>query len=293
MPTKIEWTDETWNPVTGCTKISKGCKNCYAAKMARRLAGRHGYPKAPHHFDVTLHPSRLSQPTKWKKSKKIFVCSMSDLFHPKIPFDFVDKVMDVVATNPRHTFLVLTKRPKRMFDYFYGENVLDYRGPCMNLWLGVTVENQKAADERIPWLLRTPAAVRFLSCEPLLELIDLQKWLCPYPDCGNVAEDGTCASSLNPTPECHIASCPMTDIQGISWVITGGESGTDARPMHPDWARSLRDQCQASSTAFFFKQWGDIVYISDDPQEKLIVRIGKKRAGHLLDGRAWQEFPNE
>ena len=171
MPTKIEWCEESWNPVTGCTKISTGCKNCYAEKMAKRLAGRFDYP-ADDPFKVTIHPNKLNQPLKWKKSRKIFVCSMGDLFHKDVPFDYIVEVLKIVDNGTRHTFLILTKRPERMREFFndYFSGFCNSFGPTLrNLWLGVSVENQQTADERIPILLRIPAAVRFVSVEPSVE----------------------------------------------------------------------------------------------------------------------------
>lgn len=273
--TKIEWADKVWNPVTGCTKISEGCRNCYAERMAKRLAGRCGYPKE-NPFAVTLHPDRLEEPLHWKKPSRIFVCSMGDLFHEEVPLKFIAEVFNTMVAwrcpkhyrhdededgcfneDPGHTYLILTKRPKRMKRVMEKE-LSEYVGECWggntplalefevgswppdNLWLGVSVENQKTADERIPLLLQTPAVKRFVSYEPALGPIDFAPW-----------------------------------IKQIDWLIMGGESGPGARPMHPDWARSTRDQCKAASVPFFFKQWG----------------LGKKAAGCLLDGREWKETP--
>jgi protein gp37 len=222
--TKIEWTDKTWNPVTGCTKISPGCKNCYAERMSKRLAGRYGYPEAPNNFNVTLHHDKIPQPYLWKNPKMIFTCSMSDLGHESIPEEYVRKILNVIAFNDKHIFQILTKRPKRLKmildKYYYMTNIKDT--PFHNLWLGVSAENQDAANERIPLLLQTPAAVRFVSCEPLLEPIWLRK--------SAVIEDN------------------------IDWCIVGGESGPGARPMKLEWARSLRDQCKQAGVPFFMKQ---------------------------------------
>lgn len=275
MTTKIEWvarpgtTPESWNPVTGCTKVSPGCKHCYAERMARRLAGRHGYPEAPNHFDVTLHPDRLEQPLRWRKPRTVFVCSMSDLFHEDVPEEWIDRIFSVIDEARTHTYLILTKRAERMYEYTHNEAYIDWQWP--HVWLGVTAENQAMADERIPLLLETPAAVRFVSLEPLLEQIYLKpQWL--YYNC---------------------ATPGMKDWDGLDWVIVGGESGTGARPMRPDWARNLRDQCQEAGTAFFFKQWG-----TADPGPG--CRANAKAAGwdmfsrgcgHLLDGQEWREWP--
>lgn len=299
MPTKIEWCDETWNPVTGCTPISEGCKNCWAGRMSKRLAGRCGYP-ADDPFRVTFHADQLAQPRRWKKPRRIAVSLMGDLFHEDVPDEWIDKVFGVMAICQQHTFMLLTKRPERMAKYLacddphqrIHEEVKWWLGyecptrrainrsdlPLSNVWLGTTVENQKAADERIPWLLKCRAAVRFLSCEPLLGPIDL---------CGDIGF---------PPDE-------------LSWVIAGGESGPGARPMHPDWARSIRDQCQAAGVPFFFKQWGEwehkwnVVdhaygYAMIETQKlhamdehTLMERVGKRAAGCLLDGHEWNEMP--
>ncbi|MDI9379758.1 MAG: phage Gp37/Gp68 family protein [Verrucomicrobiota bacterium] len=236
MSTNIEWTDATWNPVTGCTKVSQGCKHCYAERMATRLAGRYGY-SADQPFRVTLRGSKLEQPFHWREPRMVFVCSMGDLFHDDVPDGFIDRVFGVIRKCPQHTFQILTKRPHGMCEYALS---LSYRRPPSNVWLGTSVENQDAADSRIHHLLNTPAAVRFLSLEPLL------------------------------------GPLPGLNLEGIHWVIVGGESGPGARPMHPEWARDIRDQCVAAGVPFFFKQWGG---------------VNKKRAGRLLDGREWNEMP--
>lgn len=255
--TKIEWTEYSWNPVTGCTSASEGCQNCYAKRMANRLRGRYGYPADP--FRVTLHPEKLEEPLKWKKPRRVFVCSMGDLFHEQVPDEYIAKVWEVMNNASQHTFLVLTKRPQRMKDFlarlgwyihdrdgYPMEAVLDEGGKCTvkNVWLGVTAENQQRADERIPILLQIPAAVRFVSIEPMLGPVVIPE---EWPD----------------------------------WIICGGETGPGARPIHPDWVRSLRDQCQAAGTPFFFKSWG----------EWAEHNVGKKKAGRLLDGRTWDEIP--
>ncbi len=246
--TKIEWTDESWNPVTGCTKVSEGCRNCYAERMAKRLAGRFGYPKDDP-FRVTLHSERLQEPLHWKKPRMVFVCSMSDFFHEDVPFWFIDNVMAVIYLFQDHIFQILTKRIKRAKKYF--DEVIDSkRYVCdsaetttgssafglaiakkmkdeklpKNLRLGVSGEDQKTADERIAVLSQIPAAVRFVSMEPLLERIDI---------------------------ESHIA-------KNINWVIVGGESGPGARPIHPDWVRSVRDQCVEAGVPKFVKQLGTV-----------------------------------
>jgi protein gp37 len=290
---KIEWTDTTWNPVVGCSHAgSPGCDNCYAARMASRgLAKSHAGLAAGGKWngEVRLLEDRLCLPRKWRKPRKIFVCSMGDLFHPAVPFEFIDKAFAVMALWPGHTFQVLTKRPARMAEYFAhdGPNFTDtYHNigraisaangatipaqlsaehwgfilPLPNVWLGTSVENQQAADGRIPHLLRCPAAVRFVSCEPLLGPVDLTP------------------------PENRGTNWNLDDwLQELDWVVVGGESGPGARPMHPDWARTIRDRCDGRTDMgrpwplpFFFKQWGG---------------VNKKAAGHLLDGVEHREFP--
>ena len=258
MATKIEWADETWNPVTGCSKVSDGCKNCYA----ERLSHRFGWTDKPWTVgnaveNVRLHQERLDKPLKWKKPRRIFVNSMSDLFHEDVPYEFIDQVFDTMVAAKQHTFQVLTKRPVRMKQYmerfmarrkrfveeFYSKpEDAEVRRmgrewaekPPANVWLGVSVESQQAAEERIPLLLQTPAALRFLSMEPLLGPVDLGKQL------------GWAAESRSVLNGWH----------GIDWVIVGGESGPKARPMHPDWVRNLRDQCQEAGVPFYMKQMG-------------------------------------
>ena len=329
--TRIEWTDATWNPVTGCSKVSPGCKNCYAERVfPRAYSGRK-------FTDVQCHPERLEQPLHWKKSRKVFVNSMSDLFHEQVPDEFIDDVFGIMALTPHVTYQILTKRPVRMESWFTGlagletresavQRAAEHRGkiiwdargnttylyhcatakavenrrrwcgwPLPNVHLGVSVENQETKS-RIDILRNVPAAVRFLSLEPLLE------------DLGEL------------------------DLQGIHWVIVGGESGPHARPMHPDWVRSIRDQCVAAGVPFFFKQWGEwqsrwytdgdlpsrlgtdatwedlekhpekyhvwdhmrVAPPGDAEYESALLaeRVGKKTAGALLDGREWKEFPD-
>lgn len=230
MTTKIEWCDVTWNPVTGCTKISAGCKHCYAERFAERFRGVPGHPYEAG-FDVMLKPERLSQPLKWRKPRRVFVNSMSDLFHKDVPWWFIDQVFATMAACPQHTFMVLTKRAGQMRMYCQAYQALANHAERIevlpNLWLGVSVENQAAADERIPLLLSTPAAVRFVSAEPLLGPIDIAWALHKF-------------HSVTPTL--------------LDWVIAGGESGPKSRPMDIAWARSLRDQCRASGVPFFMKQ---------------------------------------
>jgi len=292
--TKIQWADASWNPISGCSKVSQGCKNCYAAELhdRRHKAYLRG-AKLPTQYakpfkTVQLHPERMEMPLHWKKPRRIFVNSTSDLFHPDVDHEFIADVFRVMERAVNHTFMILTKRPEEMLHWFNKYNAED---PLPNVWLGVSVENQAAADERIPLLLQTPAAVRFLSCEPLLGPVDLEKfiikrsWFRPF------------SGPINPK-----LSTPLSgdDVIMINWVIAGGESGAGARPTHPDWMRGLRNQCIQAGVPFFLKQWGEwypypfqgsgvIGYPFD--LETHTIRLGKKKAGRLLDGIEWNEYP--
>jgi protein gp37 len=264
MSTTIEWTDETWNPVTGCSKVSPGCRLCYAKVLhdMRHQAHLNGRKMPAQYHEPFEHvqcwPNRLGIPLGWRRPRLCFVNSMSDLFHRDVPAAFIERVFKVMANCPQHTFQILTKRSTRLFC----QRVL--RVPLPNVWLGVSVESKKYLA-RIDDLRQVPAAVRMVSFEPLLE--DLEE----------------------------------VNLQGIGWAIVGGESGRDARPMHPDWVRSLRDQCIAQGVPFFFKQWGEWLPPGCDgsPDVRLqhlnasddFVRVGKKHAGRLLDTREWREFP--
>jgi protein gp37 len=279
--TGIEWTDATWNPIRGCSRVSEGCRNCYAERVAHRfsfiggpydgLTNEHGRWNGT----VRLIESTLEQPLRWRKPRRIFVNSMSDLFHDGLLNREIDRIFAVMASALQHIFQVLTKRAERMAEYFASR-------PCpKNVWLGVSVENQAAADERIPHLLRCPAKVRFLSCEPLLGPVDLDPWIwgdrCPDPQCGDSTWDHPCELGE----------------QRLHWVIAGGESGSAARPTSPDWFRGLRDQCVGANVPFFFKQWGEWAPegTSGRPEDDRLRRVGKKAAGALLDGQRWQQFP--
>ena len=211
---KIEWTEMTWNPVTGCTKVSEGCRYCYAEVMSRRLKAM-GQEKYSNGFKLTLHPDTLSEPYKWKKSKVVFVNSMSDLFHQNVPIEYVQKVFDVMNENPIHLFQLLTKRAERLLYYDKKDNLRWSH----NIWMGVSVENQKNAY-RIDLLRQTKARVKFLSCEPL------------------------------------IGPLPNMNLENIDWVIVGGESGPKARYMDPEWVLDIMEQCEKANVKFFFKQWG-------------------------------------
>ena len=334
----IEWTDATWSPVTGCTKISDGCLNCYIERTPPfRMEGRKfrcprcggsgyvedsdgnrlAYGNAGQFIPgarctrcsgtgqagigdttgVRMHEDKLDVPLHWRKPRKVFVCSMSDLFHEAVSSSFIARVLAVMALTPQHTYQVLTKRPARMrallssrsFEQEVGRAVAAIVGdderrearmlvgewtwdviakswhapdwPLPNVWLGVTVEDQERADQRIPILLETPAAIRWLSCEPLLGPVDLD------------------ATGMDVTGTSGLESRPPA----VDWVVAGGESGPGARPMHPDWARSLRDQCEAAGVPYLFKQWGE--------HDSTGKRVGKKRAGRLLDGVQHDGYP--
>jgi protein gp37 len=231
---KIEWTESTWNPVTGCTKISDGCKNCYAEVMAHRLKAM-GQAKYKNGFNLTLHPETLNEPYSWKKPRMIFINSMSDLFHKDVPVDFINKIMNVVWNNPHHIFQVLTKRSDLLKRYD-SEGLIDWPP---NLWMGVTVENS-AAIKRIDDLRGTKAKVKFLSCEPLLTPLE----------------------NMN--------------LEEIDWVIVGGESGRTPRPMKEEWVLDIKQQCENSSTPFYFKQWGG---------------TNKKASGRKLEGKIFDAMP--
>ncbi|WP_035467349.1 DUF5131 family protein [Alicyclobacillus pomorum] len=233
MNSHIEWTEATWNPTTGCTKVSEGCRHCYAETMAKRLKAM-GQPRYQNGFKLTLHEDLVDLPLKWKKPRKVFVNSMSDLFHKDVPTDFIVRVFATMNAASQHTFQVLTKRPERVAEIAHLLNWTD------NIWMGTSVEDMRVAG-RVEHLRRVPAVVRFLSCEPLL---------------GSLAD-------LN--------------LEGIHWVIVGGESGPGARPMDAKWARELRDKCLERGIAYFFKQWGG---------------VQKHRTGRLLDDRTWDEIPS-
>jgi protein gp37 len=284
--TGIEWTDATWNPVRGCSKVSEGCRNCYAMHIAARfsdpglpyegLAVRNGRG-ARWTGAVKFIEDHLDMPLRLRRPRRIFVNSMSDLFHESIPTAWIDRIVAVMALAPQHTFQVLTKRPELMRSYFADQRTYNRvlrvadgelrmkrprlgsipidRPPAPNIWLGTSVEDQATANERIPALLQAPARTRFLSCEPLLGPLDLTPWL-------------------------HVGHQVMDFPRvrwGLHWVIVGGESGLGARPMDLAWARSLRDQCWEADVPFFFKQVGG--------------RLAKS-GGRRLDGRTWDEYPD-
>lgn len=239
--TKIAWTDMTWNPVTGCTKCSPGCQNCYAEKMAYRL-NKMNCIKYFNGFKVTLHPESLTEPGNTKGFRKVFVCSMGDLFHKDVPDDYIDKVMNVISSCHEKIFIILTKRSERMAEYFKDKTI------SPNVWLGVTVECQNAV-KRIDDLKKVKAEnVKFLSCEPLIE------------DLGELKLDG------------------------IDWVIAGGESGSQARAMNPLWLKSIKNECERQNVSFFFKQWGTW---GEDGK-----RRSKSKNGCLINGKKYQAWPD-
>lgn len=296
--TKIEWADEVWNPVTGCTPVSAGCENCYARRVANRLRGRFGYP-ADDPFRVTVHPDRLEEPTRWRKPRRIFVCSMGDLFHEDVPPGAVASVVAVMMKCKRHTFIVLTKRPERMRAAMESWPLLD---PLPNVWFGVSVENQPAADERIPHLLKIPASVHMVSVEPMLGAVDLERVLWPglsnhrvdvlrggYWNKAGIRWGGASADLGEPKG----GFTNHSDIPGrASWVICGGETGPGARPMSLEWSRSLRDQCQAAGVPFFFKSHGDARGWKQESCGRWVRwPVHPKSERRLLDGREWNEFP--
>ncbi len=433
MPSKIEWTDRTWNPVTGCSRASEGCDHCYAERMSKRLQAM-GQPKYRDGFKVTTHPEALAEPLHWRKRERVFVCSMSDLFHPDVPFEFIAGVYGIAAACPDLTLQILTKRPERAAEFyrewwtpdrvdefcrgghtytrprlylrhpgcsecsfhflgclrgrkkwhdkadnpnfrqsgqvdFFGhpDTICDcfewstnthshgvavemdtgeisvrqedltgpFPAPLSNVHLGVTAENQQRADERIPILLQIPAAVRFVSIEPMLGAVDLQKRMSRGGGYWNYlsgwwgeyigADEGGQAMFIGPGDPGYDGP----HFPGLDGVIVGGESGPGARPMKPDWARSLRDQCADARVPFFFKQWGDWVEVFDrwvkyeasrrdlsgvgllegDGRFTMIGdlphfrdthcresdcwmrRVGKKKAGRLLDGVEHNALP--
>lgn len=273
----IEWTDATWNPVTGCTKVSPGCDHCYAETFAERFRGVPG-----HHFtdgfDLTVRPGRLEQPLRWARPRRVFVNSMSDLFHPGVDDDYIARVFAVMALADQHTFQLLTKRHgrcralltdpgfRRLVEQ-HADGPLDW--PLPNVWLGVSVEDQQRAELRIPALIDTPAAVRWVSAEPLLAPVDLTRitLVRPRPPHGPGVRLDSLAGHLDGTDDV---------IARLDWVVAGGESGASARPVDPAWIRSLRDQCARVGTPFLFKQWGGHT---------------PKAGGRVLDGRSHDQYP--
>jgi protein gp37 len=319
--TGITWTEQTWNPIRGCSRVNEDCRNCYAERVAMRFctagqpywglvrAGGLGGQFTPLGWNgqVRVIEHHLEDPLRWKRPRLVFVNSMSDLFHENLPDEQIDRIVAVMALAKRHTFQVLTKRPARMADYLHsrGRGVLAdlNRWPLPNVWWGASMGHQKAVDQLGPALLRCRdhAKVLWVSAEPLTERIDLRGRLLP-------GEQELQAGPING----GFLGGPFVD-----WVVAGGESGPGARPCHPDWIRSIRDDCQRAGVPFHFKQWGEweerlytsqvsgrrVLKISlapDDQRERVlgegqaatnVVRVGKKAAGRLLDGRTWDEWP--
>lgn len=369
--TAIEWTDATWNPIGGCTRVDEGCRNCYAEIMAARFSGpgqwgeglarmvKGADGRTDHRWTgkMVLHEAALDRPLRWRRPRRIFVNSTSDLFHESVPGNWIDQVFAVMALCPQHTFQVLTKRPERAAKYLASlgpEGRLDImsraegrlvraaetatrntprvefqfnrRWPLTNVWIGTSISDQASADARIPHLLACPAAVRFLSAEPLLGPVDLARvgnldavWS-SFPDLvGRLAHhmrpyriSGVQIEALGSphqaityyqTPE-HMGGFEVGSrhYPRLDWVIVGGESGPGARPVHPDWVRSLRNQCVRAGVPFFFKQWGEWAPLDFGgdvrPGQEIrpdigMIRVGKKAAGRLLSGSTWDQMPRE
>jgi len=250
---KIEWCDKVWNPVTGCSPVSPGCQNCYASRMAKRLRGRFGYPKE-RPFTVMERFHRVDEPYRWLKPRRIFVCSMGDLFHKDVSEKFILNVLVTAASIHWHTFQFLTKRPSRMLDVFRKLHASGRLGPAKtnHFWLGASIEDQERADERIGYVLRCPAAVRIVSIEPMLGPVELQE---PDPI-------GRSRNFLG----CQCGGNVCSTATALGWVICGAETGPGARPMELDWARAVRDQCKAADVPFFFKSAGPGIETPPDLQ---------------------------
>ncbi len=341
----ITWTDATWNPIRGCSRVSEGCRNCYAERVAYRFSGpgqpyeglvrinAEGGRQPQWNGTVRVVEDHMLDPIRWKgkplydakngervgyrEGVRVFVNSMSDLFHENVSDQTIDRVFAVMALCPQHQFQVLTKRSERMLHWFQsaayagtqtaafaigGPAKTQFVWPLPNVWLGVSVEDQAAADARIPLLLQTPAAVRWISAEPLLGPIDVRRYMWPthwHWDSNYRTPQAAIAAGAyaQKKPQALV----LAGAGFLNWVVVGGESGPGARPMEEAWARSLRDQCVAAGIPFHFKQWGEWLpamcdgapidgqelNCSDDP-----IRVGKHKAGRLLDGREWNEFPD-
>lgn len=323
--TKIEYVDAVCNATSGCTPVSEGCEHCWAKRMAQRLRGRYGYPKR-NPFKVTLHRERLKDLRDWKKPRRIFLCSMGDLFHEEVPDAYIDEVLTKAIACPQHTFLVFTKRAEELYRWWRVHLMLGKgrfwplaeKWPLPNIHLYVSCENQRWLDERVHWLLQIPAAVHGVSLEPLLGPVDLERYL------GN-----RCPKFGKPGyNNCQCPICRGVEKQTVDSVLLGGESGPGARPMNPEWVRSVRDQCVAAGVPFYFKSWGawlpghlrpngkyvtlqggyrfphgkmvwpKVVWPSgrqvkyhDWPDGTRSFKIGKKAAGRLVDGQEWNELP--
>ncbi len=338
---KIGWLNvpglkgETWNPIIGCSKCSPGCTNCYAEKMAVRLANmalsnpKMAYLKDyvsvtdawvyeyeyenPEHWNgkTAFVESALDKPLHWKSPRVIFVCSMSDLFHETVPCEWIDKIIDVAESTPEHKYLLLTKRPQKMKEYY---EYRDGTGTITNIGIGVTVCTQAEADEKIPILLSIPAAMRFVSIEPMLEgfylpedanycetcglhfePIDIEMTVTKHNGKEEIWTETFCRRCHDINPE--MGSTVIGSHIGLDWVLLGGESGHKARPMHPDWVRSLQSQCENAGVPFFFKQWGSSPEYKKLPalEGQALTESGwnpaEKNGGHLLDGKEYHEYP--
>lgn len=309
---RISWTDATWNPIVGCSKVSQGCDHCWAERMARL----HYHDKFSEGWngEILHFPYRISEFLHRQKPARIAVGLMGDLFHEKVDFRFIEKVFEVMREKESFEFQLLTKRPKRVLD-FWTWRCTEWLSPSQqsvwpkHVWLGVSCENQEAADERIPLLLQTPAAVRFVSVEPMLAPVDLTQVPNPGFGEGQRYYDALEGSAWYVSPdEKYYDGCPCEE--KLDWVICGGESGPGARPLHPNWVRSLRDQCLKACVPFHFEQhgeWIDFHNLQDrpfpmsNPYPKIYrwddgtycFRVGKKYAGHILDGKELLEFPNQ
>lgn len=318
---KISWLNipgyipETWNPIIGCSKVSPGCENCYALSMAKRLAGMER-KSGKMDYRLTLMPDQnnkqtewnghtllrmdhLQKPEQWAKPRAIFVCSMGDLFHEHCDFEKIDAVFSVMSDCDQHLYLLLTKRPegaKRFFQWKSLQHGIPWQ-PKPNIWLGVTAENQEQANKRIPILLDIPAAKRFVSIEPMLGRVDFQNLN------EGIGLHYDCLSG-----KAYSLGEEYTGGPQLDWVICGGETGSKARPMHPDRVRSVRDQCKAAAVPFFFKQWGEWLPMdhTDDEQfwkskrsmevgysstSNTVFKVGTKTAGDLLYGKQYHEWP--
>jgi protein gp37 len=326
--TTIEWTQrpgtvgETWNPTTGCNKVDRGCKNCYAETMHRRLQAM-GQAKYKLDFleGAQEQPDTLDIPMRWTKPRTVFVNSMSDLFHEQVSFEFITEVMQVIQMTPQHTYLVLTKRPEVALRYWYhmdtsfklanGKSIGRWRPPS-NLLMGTSVHDQESANKRVSELLALHDCLHFLSYEPAigpLDLKHLQPKSAPTYRTRLDALRGIYSLQKWKGKEWH--QLMDSQYEKLDWVIMGGESGPKADPMHPAWARAMRDQCKEAGVPFFFKQWGawqpvnyrrenQELYIKfelgknerlfEDPMQNM-VRVGKGNAGHELDGEVYQQFP--
>ena len=311
--TRIEWCDSTWSPISGCTPCSPGCEHCYAAALVRRFQNLHDDGTDPLDTGsfplpfsrLQFHPGRLQAPEHWRRARRIFAGSMTDLFQDGMPDNWLRLVFHTMhcLKCEQHTFIVLTKRVKNALSWFSMlHHSSDSLWPLPNVWLGVTVCNQAEADAKMPVLLQTPAALRFVSVEPMLGPVDLAEWLPVFE-----GPDG------HPWAACECSDCARTRRPNLDWVICGGETGPGSRPMHEAWARGLRDQCQDGRVPFFFKGQGEwapvrlpwdvdeviaarpsgLPHWSDGTSTLAMMRVGKKRAGALLDGREWHQFPGE